>query len=165
MCRISVVFKSRKDRVGRRVSPLPHCCDNYESAMFTAAIGTGYPTRNICVGNPLTTIPSFMVTVVNDHFSSSSSSHSTSTQKNSDHIVVNLYFLLNMIHVIQGKYDPASIKILKKKKKKKKNGSIQNYFPSIQKKNYSYFFRVKSISNSFSSFIHSFAVVSVKLII
>lgn len=89
-----------------------------------------------------------MVTV-NDHFSFSSYSHSISTWNTSEYKLANLHFLLNMLH---GKYDPASIKILKNP------ATSKITFPNKREK-CNYLFTVKSISSSFLFSFHSFTVV------
>lgn len=148
----SVVFSNQKrTQSGWRVSTLPHYCTNYENVMFTASLGTGaYWKTSLHKESPTTPLPlqpgHFMVTG-SDHFSSSL----TPASNNSEYTVVNLYFLL---HVIHGKYDPTNIKILFKKKGERERK------PAAPKITFSqYKWTVKSIFSSFSFFFQSFAVV------
>lgn len=96
------------------VSMLPLYCANYENVMFTASLETGVYQKTglhkeFWAPTPRFQPGQFMV-AVNNRSSCSSYSHSISTWNNSDYVVANLHFLLNTLH---GKYNPASIKILK----------------------------------------------------
>lgn len=79
--------------------------------MFTASLGTGaYRKTSLHKESPTIPLPPqpghFMITVKNIF-----PPPLTLAWNNSEYTVVNLYFLLHMVH---GKYDPTNIKILKK---------------------------------------------------
>lgn len=107
-------FKLEKERVGEGFQHFPitvlimrmQCLQLHQKLESTRK---HVSTRNF-EHPPSSFQPGQFMFAVNNRSSYSSYSHSVSTWNNSEYIVANLHFLLNMLH---GKYNPASIKILK----------------------------------------------------